>query len=71
LDFNPTDDQRSLIEALTATLAPFDDSYWLGCDETGTFPDQFFAALAAGGWLGIALPERYGGSGLTGTARKG
>ncbi len=64
MEFNPTDDQRSLIDALGNTLAPFDDSYWLSCDQKGAFPDAFFNAMADGGWLGIALPEQYGGSGL-------
>ena len=44
--------------------ARFDDSYWLERDRTATFPDAFFATMAEGNWLGIAMPEEYGGAGL-------
>jgi acyl-CoA dehydrogenase len=44
--------------------ASFDDDYWQECDRHGRFPDAFRSALVAGGWLGIAMPEEYGGSGL-------
>ena len=44
--------------------ARFDDAYWLERDRTATFPDAFFAAMAEGNWLGIAMPEEYGGAGL-------
>jgi acyl-CoA dehydrogenase len=64
MDFDLSDDQRGLIDGLTATLARFGDDYWLGCDREARFPDEFVAAMAAGGWLGIALPEEHGGAGL-------
>ena len=44
--------------------APFDADYWLRRDREGTFPDDFHRALADAGWLGIAMPEAYGGAGL-------
>ena len=64
MDFDLTDDQQSLIDGVQATLAPFDDAYWLDCDRTAAFPDAFVRAMADGGWLGIALPEEFGGAGL-------
>lgn len=64
MDFDLTDDQQSLLDGIDATLAPFDDAYWLDCDRTARFPDRFVRAMADGGWLGIALPEEYGGVGL-------
>lgn len=64
MHFDLTDDQQSLLDGLDATLAPFDDAYWLDCDRTASFPDQFVRAMAEGGWLGIALPEAFGGAGL-------
>ena len=33
-------------------------------DTDGAFPHEFHKALAEAGWLGIAMPEAYGGSGL-------
>lgn len=64
MDFELTDDQRGLLDGLAATLARFDDAYWLARDQDGQFPDEFVAAMAGGGWLGIALPEAHGGAGL-------
>ena len=64
MDFELTDDQQSLIDGLAATLARFGDDYWAACDREARFPDDFVAAMAEGGWLGIALPEAHGGAGL-------
>jgi acyl-CoA dehydrogenase len=44
--------------------ARFDDGYWAERDERHEFPWDFYTAFAEGGWLGIAIPEAYGGSGL-------
>ena len=64
MDFDLTDDQQSLLDGITGTLQPFDDAYWLDCDRAARFPVEFVRAMAEGGWLGIALPEEYGGAGL-------
>ncbi|KAI1086336.1 acyl-CoA dehydrogenase/oxidase [Rostrohypoxylon terebratum] len=52
---------RDSIEAL---CAKFTNKYWQEHDQKEEYPAEFFAAIAKGGWLGIALPERLGGSGL-------
>ena len=44
--------------------ARFDDDYWLNRDRDGRFPEAFYRALAADGWLGVCIPQAYGGSGL-------
>jgi acyl-CoA dehydrogenase len=49
--------------AVRDACADFDDSYWSRCDEAHEFPWDFYRRMADGGWLGIALPERYGGGG--------
>jgi acyl-CoA dehydrogenase len=41
----------------------FDDAYWREHDAKHEFPMDFYEALAAGGWVGIAIPEHYGGGG--------
>ncbi|HSF93659.1 MAG TPA: acyl-CoA dehydrogenase family protein [Thermohalobaculum sp.] len=61
---NLTPEQQAIREAIRRLMEPFGDAYWLECDETGTFPHDFRDAVAAGGWLGIAMPEEYGGAGL-------
>lgn len=64
MDLTLTDDQRAIDEAVRKVTARFDDAYWLERDRTGDFPLDFHAAMAAGGWLGIAMPEEFGGAGL-------
>ena len=59
-----TADQQAIRDAIRRLMEPFDDAYWLERDESGTFPHEFRLAVAAGGWLGVAMPEQYGGSGL-------
>ena len=58
------DSQIAIREAVQAVCDRFDDNYWLACDRDQRFPREFYQAMAAGGWLGIAMPEEYGGSGL-------
>ncbi len=64
MDFEFSDDQRAIQDAITRVCARFGADYWLQKDRDGGFPHEFHAAIAADGWLGIAMPERYGGSGL-------
>src|SRR2546429_3418654 len=64
IDFALSPDQEAVREAIAKICARFDEDYWLKRDREGGFPHDFHQALAAGGWLGIAMPEEYGGSGL-------
>ncbi|HBQ88957.1 acyl-CoA dehydrogenase family protein [Alcaligenes aquatilis] len=59
-----SEDQRALVQAIEAVCQQFDDEYWLARDQDGVYPHDFHQALADGGWLGIAMPEHYGGAGL-------
>jgi acyl-CoA dehydrogenase len=58
------DNLREIREGVRAVVSRFDDAYWLARDEDGIFPREFHRAMADGGWLGITMPEAYGGSGL-------
>jgi acyl-CoA dehydrogenase len=61
----PTEDERNAIrEGVRAVVSRFDDEYWLARDEDGKFPHEFHRAMAEAGWLGITMPEEYGGAGL-------
>lgn len=64
MNFALTPDQEALREAVSQTCNQFGDDYWRKRDSEGGFPKEFFDAMAAGGWLGICIPEEYGGSGL-------
>lgn len=41
----------------------YDDNYWAACDSEHRFPWDFYRDMAAGGWIGIAIPEEFGGGG--------
>ena len=64
MDFALTDAQQQIRDEVLRLCARFDDAYWLERENTATFPHAFFDAMAAGNWLGIAMPEAYGGAGL-------
>src|SRR5262245_61215300 len=64
MDFALTDEQRRIRDAVAKLCERFPDDYWLKRDSEGGFPGDFHQALAKDGWLGIAMPEEFGGSGL-------
>ena len=63
MDFALTEEQDMIRDAIRRICTDFPDEYWAKCDEEHTFPWDFYNALAEGGWIGIAIPEAYGGSG--------
>ena len=64
MDFSFSQEQESIREAISKICGQFDDHYWLEKDRHGGFPTELHQALAKDGWLGICIPEQYGGSGL-------
>src|ERR1700741_5469483 len=64
MDFALNDDQLAIRSAVEEICAAFGDDYWLKKDKEGGFPEDFYAAMAKAGWLGVAMPEEYGGAGL-------
>jgi acyl-CoA dehydrogenase len=64
MDFSFTPEQEQIRDAIARLCAPFDADYWLRKDRAGEFPADFHRAVADAGWLGIAMPEAYGGAGL-------
>ncbi|MGW7546505.1 acyl-CoA dehydrogenase family protein [Streptomyces sp. NPDC054770] len=64
MDFELTEDQETIRKAVTGLLRDFDDRYWMEKDRDHAFPEEFYDAVAGGGWLGITVPEAYGGHGL-------
>jgi acyl-CoA dehydrogenase len=59
-----TEAQAAIQDAVGKICAKYDDHYWLKTDESGKFPEAFVDDIAAGGWLGVAMPEHVGGAGL-------
>ena len=63
MDFETTDEHQLIRDAIGKICADFPDEYWSKCDDGHLFPWDFYNALAEAGWIGIAIPEQYGGSG--------
>ncbi len=64
MDFSLSTDQQNIREAILKHCSRFPDDYWLERDREGVFPREFYKSLVDGGWLGIAMPVEFGGSGL-------
>ena len=64
MNFSVTQDQTAIRTAVQDICKSFDDEYWLNKDREGGFPMDFYRAMASAGWLGIAMPQEYGGAGL-------
>jgi acyl-CoA dehydrogenase len=64
MDYAFSEQQLAIRDSVQKLCARFDDAYWLKKDKEGGFPHDFYAAMAEAGWLGIAMPEEYGGAGL-------
>jgi len=64
MHFAMTPEQEAIKDSVAAICKRFGDDYWLRKDREGGFPQDFYDAFAAAGWLGICIPEAYGGSNL-------
>ncbi|MGH9023377.1 MAG: acyl-CoA dehydrogenase family protein [Acidimicrobiia bacterium] len=64
MNFDLSEDQEAIRAAVAQLAGSFSDDYWLECDRQHQFPWEFYRAFAEAGWLGLAIPERYGGGGL-------
>lgn len=64
MDFSLSAEQETIRDAVGKVCARFGDDYWLAKDRDGGFPDDFHRAFADAGWLGVCIPQQYGGAGL-------
>src|SRR6188508_1961803 len=64
MDFALSAEQEAIRDAVGKICARFGDDYWLAKDRDGGFPDDFHHAFAKDGWLGVCIPQDYGGAGL-------
>ena len=64
MDFELSEDQEAIRKAVAGFMRDFDDRYWMDRDLAHEFPTEFYDAVARGGWLGMTVPEQYGGHGL-------
>jgi acyl-CoA dehydrogenase len=63
MNFDVDDDHELIRDAVRGVCRNFDDTYWRRCDAEHRFPWDFYNAMASGGWVGIAIPEEFGGGG--------
>ena len=59
-----SEEQVAIQDAISQIMTNFGDDYWLEKDTNGGFPEEFYRAMAEGGWLGISFPEEVGGANL-------
>ena len=57
------EDEREIRTSLRQVLSKFPDEYWMRHDLDHEFPWDFHQAMAQAGWLGMCIPEKYGGGG--------
>jgi alkylation response protein AidB-like acyl-CoA dehydrogenase len=62
MDFAFTEQQELIRKEVAAIARSFSPEYWRQKDHAGEYPWEFVKAFAAGGWLGMIVPEEYGGS---------
>ncbi|MDK3017318.1 acyl-CoA dehydrogenase family protein [Pseudodonghicola flavimaris] len=64
MNFDLSDEQRLMRDSLRSfLLKECPPDYVRACDEEEKFPFELYDKLAATGWLGLPIPEEYGGMG--------
>jgi acyl-CoA dehydrogenase len=64
INFDESEDQKLLRETIGELASRFNDEYWRRKDDDGSFPREFFDALAKDGWFNLNVPQDLGGTGL-------
>ena len=55
---------QEIREEVAKLCADFPGNYWQDKDKERAYPGEFVAALTEAGYLGVLIPEEYGGAGL-------
>lgn len=64
MDFELSESQKEIRDAVANLCARFGNEYWRACDEKNAYPDEFVKTLSEAGWLAALIPQEYGGAGL-------
>lgn len=64
MDFIESAEQTMLRDAVAKISADFGHSYYVEVARSGRRPDELWEALAQGGFVGVNIPETYGGGGM-------
>jgi acyl-CoA dehydrogenase len=63
VDFDLPESAIAVRDGVAAVAARYDHAYWSRCEEQHEFPTEAWRDLADGGWIGLCVPEEYGGGG--------
>src|SRR2546427_12972422 len=63
MDFQLTEQQELIRKEVASLARSFSLDYWLEKDRKAEYPTDWVRAFAQAGWLGMIIPEEYGGSG--------
>ncbi|MFD9948390.1 acyl-CoA dehydrogenase family protein [Nonomuraea sp. NPDC059023] len=63
MDFTLPESALAVQRGVGDICARYDMDYWQRCEAEKRWPEEVWAELAKGGWLGLAVPEEYGGGG--------
>ncbi len=63
MDFDLPDTALAVRDGVASLAAKYDHAYWSRCEEEKRYPSEVYQDLAQGGWLGLGVPEEYGGGG--------
>jgi acyl-CoA dehydrogenase len=63
MNFEADDTHDAIRDGIRTLCSSFTDEYWSEHDEAHEFPWEFYDELAKGGWVGISIPEEFGGGG--------
>ncbi len=64
MDFTMKEEHILMAQTARKIAKDFPPDYWYEKEEKGEFAEEFWKAIADAGFLGIVVPEEYGGSGL-------
>lgn len=63
MDFTLPDTALAVRDGVRAVGAKYDHACWSRCDDEHRFPGEVWQDLSDGGWVGLCVPEEYGGGG--------
>jgi len=64
MEYGETQEHRMIRDTVREIADDYDWEYWQGCIRNKEFPEEYWQDLADDGWLGVTIPEEYGGVGM-------
>ncbi|MDY6764420.1 MAG: acyl-CoA dehydrogenase family protein [Halobacteria archaeon] len=64
MDFSETEEHKLIRRSVREIADDYDSDYWREHVDEQKFPEEYWNDLAKDGWLGVTIPEDYGGIGM-------